>query len=153
MKSEAISPPTGADREVRDIEWVRRAQLMYVDGFLVRQSTAPPDSPIPGPNKTSLAHLVDMRCPTDIPAHEQERWKRGFLDADGIATAKGHAYLGTKNPRTPSRPPKAPPVATALEMFPDAVLPKRTPLRMNERGLLSPGGAAPVKRYGTPDDQ
>lgn len=153
MMDETNAPPTDEARERRDIEFVRRAQLMYVDGFLVRQSTAPPDSSIPGPNKTSLAHLVDERCPTDIPAHEQERWKRGFLDADAIGVTKGHAYLGTKNPRTPSRPPKAPPVAAPVEMFPDAVLAKRTPLQMNERGLLSPGGAAPVKRYGTPDDQ
>lgn len=160
MTNEALSPPTDADREVRDIEWVRRSQKMYVDGFRVRQATAPPEREQPGGGgrrranpRESMADLAEHRCPNKLPAHERERWIAGFLDADRIAVEKGHAYLGTKNPERPARKAKPAPVAEPIEAFPDFVLKTRTPLGRNERGLLSPGGMAPAKNYTTADEQ
>lgn len=155
MTNEALSPPTDADRARRDMEYVRRVQAAYAAGFRARQQVTPP--PLPkgqrGANKTSMADVVDDLCPKDPPAHERTSWRSGFMDADGIATAKGHAYLGTKNCERPPRKAKDAAVAEPVEAFPEFVLETRTPLGRNERGLLSPGGMAPAKKYGTPDDQ
>lgn len=126
--SEAISPPTDADRARRDIDWVKRCQQMYVDGFRVRQATAPPEREVPGTDRKkanpreSLAWMAEERCPGGLPGHERERWIAGFKDADAIAVHKGHAYLGTKNPTRPPAVKKAA-LAEPVEAFPEFIDP------------------------------
>lgn len=147
MTTEAHTPPQDVDREARDIEHVRTAQLRWCEGFRARRSEIQPtivtgytrkgEEKRSADNHASLAHLAEERCPAKLkvpgaawpekfapmPAHDRERWIAGYLDADRIVVAQGFARLTAMDPTRPARR-KREKVAEPLEMFPEQVLTK-----------------------------
>lgn len=130
MSDEQAGPPTEAERERRDTDYLKRAQERYAEGYKIRAVTAPPDvcagymkggrPKMRAQPHASLADLAASMCPGEYPAHERERWVAGFLDADRYATQYGHGALEGRDPLKPPRKPKGPPVAEPLDLLGDA---------------------------------
>lgn len=148
MDDSQPGPPQEADVTRRDMEFVRRGQERWKDGYRVRMSEEQPERPtgrkVRGEDvmkvdqHASLAHLAEERCPGHItverksfqtvrpiqmepkpPARERERWMAGFLHADALVVKHGRNRCSS-DPTHQKKAPKD--VATTVEMFPDAVL-------------------------------
>ena len=128
--SEQPGPPQEEEREMRDVEFVRRAMELYCAGFKARQLKEPPEKMLESGRKVrdkhhSWAHEAGEHVPATfegkpIAAHDRERFVAGFTDADRIAVAKGQTYLESRDPRRPTREPRAK-LAEQDEMFPGEI--------------------------------
>lgn len=122
-------PPTEAERERRDTDWVKTAQERYAEGYRCRAATPAPDAVSRYTKKgrpimraqpfASMADNAETLCPKRHPAHERERWLVGFMDADRLAVERGHAALDGRDPLKAPRKPKPAPVAVPLDAFGD----------------------------------
>lgn len=129
--AEQVGPPSEVERVTRDIEWVRRSQLRFKEGYHARMAEPHPmrknakgEALNTREQKWSFADMAATKCPgaeTQVaniggvqcevgsawPAHERERWIAGFLHADGIAAERGVAAMERADPaRMPPRPKK-----------------------------------------------
>ncbi len=154
--NETLAPPTDSDRERRDTEYVRMAQLRYVEGYDARLATLHPMKrnrdgkdlnqrepkwkfcEVTGDGRSKYAEEACPGLPKEgrggrfWPMHECERWLAGFLAADGICGERG---LGAAVAAHPARVPRKPSVALAepVEMFPDATLSREDARAHRER--------------------
>lgn len=125
----ASGPPTEAERQRRDTDWVKAAQERYAEGYRCRAANAPPDAVVRHTKKgrpimraqpyTSMADSAEGLCPKRYLGHERERWLAGFMDADRLAMGRGHGALEGRDPLKAPRKPRPAPVAEPLDAFGD----------------------------------
>lgn len=128
------NPPTEKARERRDMEWLRIAQLRFVEGYRARLAELHPmkrdrngDRTQQREPKWSYAELGETRSVPHnvvIPAHERERWLAGWAHADGICMTRGLTAAKGADPAKAKRTKPAV-VAEQPEAFPDAVLSRK----------------------------
>lgn len=150
--TEQAGPPTQQDRIIRDIEYVRTAQIRYREGYLARLAEQHPkkrnaagktltqDEPkwrFCDLRKDDNGDLVAnpafarARCP-HFPAHESERWVAGYLHADNLCALYGLSHARARYPARTARK-KRESVAEQLEACPGAILSKQDARLYHER--------------------
>jgi hypothetical protein len=122
-------PPTEEARVVRDIEFVRVAQLRFLEGYRARMAEPHPMRKNAKGKELSqretrwsfadLAHGLESVQPW--PAHERERWIAGFLHADSLAATEGTHAMDRADPGRPPPRKRRAKVAEQVEACPEAV--------------------------------